>query len=329
MSLSKIYDAIDRFNEANIIVIGDVMLDHYICGTVNRFSPEAPVPIVDAKYEYFTLGGAANVANNISKLRCNPKLIGVIGGDNEGEKLIDLINESINISDCYISFDPNRPTTIKSRILANSQQIVRIDRESRESIDKELEDDIISFIRKNALATDIIIISDYNKGVITNKIIETIKEYGMISILDPKMRNDMTLYKGLDIITPNYNEAINMANVYDTCCHDISEIGSIIMDKYTCDSLLITKGSKGMTLFENNGDITKVHTRAKDIFDVVGAGDTVTGVLGLGLAVGLSIKDSAKLANIAAGIVVEKEGTATLSIEELKIGASNYTWKKI
>lgn len=313
---NELLNILNNFKGKNILVIGDVMLDKYIFGNVERISPEAPVQVVEVEKENYVPGGAANVANNIVALQGNALMVGTIGKDNEANILLnELKKRNINTEGIFI--EKNKPTTQKVRILGQKQQLLRIDYEKKEYISKEIETNIINFIKNQINNTNAIIISDYAKGVITENLINQIKDIASnkIIIVDPKPKHK-NFYKNVSLITPNIKEAKEMTNK-----EDINDMGKELM-KELSTSILITRGEKGMSLFEKD-EITNIPTKAKEVYDVSGAGDTVVATLTLALAAGATLKQAAILANHAAGIKVGKLGTSTVTIEEIKKNLEN------
>ena len=318
--MEELKEVVERFESARILAIGDVMLDRFILGTVSRISPEAPVPVVDLTSETFKPGGAANAINNIRALGGEVIAVGIIGDDVSGKKLIDLLKQS-GINTEGILVIQNRPTIVKTRIIAGQQQIVRIDREKRDGLDNEWVQKILGFLNTKIKDIDAILISDYDKGVITNKLLEDViplaKKYNKPIIVDPKVEHFLD-YKGVTIVTPNIKEASAATGISPINETSIRNMGQWLLTQLECDTVLITRGKDGMTLFENDGAVIHIPTVAREVFDVTGAGDTVTGVVALCLAVGAVMVDAAIIANTAAGIVVGKLGTATATKEELK-----------
>ncbi len=303
-------------------MIGDIMVDHFIWGKVARISPEAPVPVVEIQSDSLLLGGCANVLNNIFSLGGKVRGAGVIGSDSMGKRLLlEFRNRHIDTGGIVVEED--RPTTLKTRIVAHGQQVVRFDQESRQSIRRGSVEKIVKYVRKICSGLGAVVISDYNKGVVTRHLLDHIRQItsknGIPVCVDPK-QNDFSLYEGFDIITPNHHEAGCAAGIDIIGGYDIVKIGRTLLDNFNFKSLLVTRGEEGMNLFESNGKTT--HTafpvQAREVFDVTGAGDTVIGVLALCVASGASFREAAALANIAAGIVVGKVGTATISLNELK-----------
>jgi len=319
--LASLIKVVDRFAKTKILVIGDIIVDHFVWGKVSRLSPEAPVPIVEVSKESIIPGGSGNVAHNIAALKGQSLLCGVTGHDLIGSQIIDLISE-LGVDTGGVFVDAGIPTIQKTRIIANIQQVVRIDREDRESKDKKIIAQIINYLKETIPRIDAIIISDYGKGMISVPLLkETIRlahRYGKVITVDPKVEHFLK-YKGVTCITPNHLEAAQ--GIHYPVPRDQAEtekLGEKIIRKLRCRSLLITQGEKGMTLFEQDQKSLHIPTMAREVFDVTGAGDTVISTLTLALAAGADLKQAAYIANHAAGIVVAKVGTATCSPEELK-----------
>ncbi len=307
---------VKKFKKANILTIGDVMLDKYIWGRVDRISPEAPVQVVDVEKTTYIPGGAANVANNIASLCGRAWVLGVVGND---ESKDILKNELIarKIDPIFITDD--RPTTEKVRVLCHGQQLLRLDFEKRAPISEKSHKKIMKYVQEVLPSIDCIVLSDYAKGLITRELVEELRLLlngnGKKLIIDPKPRN-MKYYQNVDLVTPNHKEASEFAGIEEEKEQDLLKIGKKML-KTLSANILITRGEKGMSLFEKNGNITHIPTSARQVFDVTGAGDTVIAVVALALATGVSYADAAAIANYAAGIVVGKVGTATVSTEEL------------
>jgi rfaE bifunctional protein kinase chain/domain len=300
-------DLISKFPDITVAVIGDIILDKYLWGDVERISPEAPVPVVDVKKETVSLGGASNVANNIASLDAKAYMIGVVG-DDENAKIIENLLKSKNINPVLIK-DKSRPTIEKTRIIAVSQQLLRIDREDRSKLSTEIEDKIINEIKYIKDKINVFIVSDYGKGVITQRIMDFIKSLNKPIFVDPKPSN-YQLYKHTTILTPNKKEAYESIKADKNT--DLEFVGRKIMSDLELNQLLITLGGEGMALFEGD-KILHIPTKAKKVFDVTGAGDTVISVLALARLAGGTWEESASLANTAAGYVVGEIGTATVS----------------
>ncbi len=300
-------DLISKFPDITVGVIGDIILDKYLWGDVERISPEAPVPVVDVKKETVSLGGASNVTNNIASLDAKAYMIGVVG-DDENAKIIENLLKSKNINPVLIK-DKSRPTIEKTRIIAVSQQLLRIDREDRSKLSTGIEDKIINEIKNIKDEINVFIVSDYGKGVITQRIMDFIKSLNKPIFVDPKPSN-YQLYKNTTILTPNKKEAYESIKADKNT--DLEFVGRKIMSDLELNQLLITLGSEGMALFEGD-KILRIPTKAKKVFDVTGAGDTVISVLALARLAGGTWEESASLANTAAGYVVGEIGTATVS----------------
>lgn len=303
-----------------IAVIGDLMLDRYIWGNVSRISPEAPVPVVDMEQEQVRLGGAANVAMNIKSLGGDPLLIGIIGDDNSGRQLSDLMRENKFSTDGIIT-DTTRPTTVKTRVIANSQHIVRIDRERKSDISPVIQNKLLDILRKNISTVDGIIIEDYNKGVVVKELIGEIvtlaNKQNKIVTVDPKFNNFFE-YKNVTVIKPNRKEAEEAMGVRLKTNDDILAAGKNLMEKLQSKNVLLTRGEHGMSLFESNGKISHMPTKALNVADVSGAGDTVISTLTMALASGATIKEAATMANFAGGIVCGYIGIVPIQPNELK-----------
>lgn len=301
------------------LVVGDLMLDEYLWGKAERISPEAPVQVVDVRREDLRLGGAGNVVNNLAAYGCNVAICSVIGGDENGTHLRHVFTgKGVDVSGVFE--DPMRMTSKKTRVLAANQQIVRIDRETREEISPELEERVLAFVRDPANRWDIILISDYGKGVLTPAVIRGViaaaRERGIRVVVDPK-GNDYAKYRGADIITPNRKEAEVASRISITDAESLSRAAATLLAEGEYRAVLITRSSEGMSLFPRNGSEVHIPTVAREVYDVTGAGDTVVATLGIGLACGLGFDEAARLANVAAGIAVGKVGTSTVSPEEI------------
>jgi len=304
------------FDGIKVLVIGDVMLDKYILGEVSRISPEAPVPIVLSKKHESTLGGAANVANNLRGLGATPILCGVVGADTDAGELMSLL-DSKDVSIEGIFVDKYKPTTTKTRVTGNNQQIVRIDQENTESISPSVRKTMDDFIKRTLPKVQGVIISDYAKGVVSSSTVMDIKKLNsdMIIAVDPKVSN-FKWYKNATLLTPNIHEAAGFFNTNIRSDKTLKYIASRIMSQLKCKYLLITKGARGMTLFEEDC-FTDIMTEARSVFDVSGAGDTVISVFTLALIAGMNPLSATELANKAGGIVVGEMGTSIITIEEL------------
>ena len=303
-----------------VVVLGDLMLDEFVWGDVTRISPEAPVPVVDVRRESVHLGGAANVLANLVALGAKATVVGVTGSDSGGERLRTALRHTTgSTSDDFVVVDKARPSTIKTRIIAHSQLVVRTDRELRTPVNRETEEKIISKLKEVLPDSEAFVVSDYDKGVVTPRILAEVLPiaYERIPVLiDPKLRN-LDSYRPATLITPNHHEALRMANLEENSDSSLHQAARSIRERVACDSVLITRGDRGMLLLEGNNEPIYVETAAREVFDVTGAGDTVIATLGAALAGGATMLEAATLANHAAGIVVGKIGTATATADEL------------
>ncbi len=304
----------------NIVVIGDVMLDEFIWGDVSRISPEAPVPVVDIRRESTHLGGAANVLANLVALGASACVIGVAGNDYEGDRIrLSVKEKSGSQRDDFLIAEDSRPTTTKTRIIAQHQMVVRADRENRRPVNGETEARIIAAARAAIANADALVVSDYDKGVITPRVLSSVlpEAYGRIPVLiDPKLRN-FDSYRPATLVTPNHHEALRLTNIEEDSDETLASAARKIRERLSCDAVLITRGERGMLLLERNGEPVYVGTAAREVFDVTGAGDTVIATLALALSAGATMSEAAMLANQAAGIVVGKLGTATADVQEV------------
>ena len=320
VSTKRALEIIDKFSRSKVVVVGDLMVDQFIWGKVSRISPEAPVPVVEVTSENFLLGGSANVLNNISSVGGKVHVTGIIGPDDMGRLLVRKFRE-MNIDTNGIIVEHDRPTTVKTRIIAHSQQVVRFDREKNQSVSLNSVDKMIEYVETIRDDLGAIVISDYSKGIISERLLKGISEVvsgrDVVVCIDPK-QNDFSLYQGFDVITPNHYEAGRALGMEITSEDDLIKNGETLLERFEFKAVLITRGEEGMSLFENGGRITHIPAVAREVFDVTGAGDTVIGVLALCMAAGATFKEAAVLANHAAGIVVGKVGTATVSQEELR-----------
>ncbi|HEB75657.1 MAG TPA: D-glycero-beta-D-manno-heptose-7-phosphate kinase [Nitrospirae bacterium] len=307
-----------NFRKKNILVVGDMILDHYIWGLVERISPEAPVPVIDVKDENYTLGGAANVAANIAALGGKATVVGVRGDDMPGEVLQSLLNErGIDTSGL---FRGKRPTTIKTRVIAHSQQVVRFDREERSGLDDGLSRKIRDFLSSETDSWDALIVSDYKKGVVSDKLMRLIakgyKKQGTFVSVDPKVGH-FDFYKGVSLVTPNTKEASEGTGIEITDEGSLIEAGETLLRRLRCDAVLITRGEHGMTLFERGPSVSHIPTAARGAYDVTGAGDTVIATITLAHVSGADLRSAAVISNHAAGVVVGQVGTATVTPEQI------------
>jgi rfaE bifunctional protein kinase chain/domain len=317
----RLIKIVERFPRTNTLVVGDVMLDHYVWGNVSRISPEAPVPVVSVTKENVLLGAATNVVNNIHSLGGQVSICGAIGHDDAGRQLVHMLRGKGIHTDGLI-VEEGRPTTIKTRVIAHSQQVVRFDRETKTGIEQDTHRRIFDYVRdrvRNGL--DAVILSDYCKGVVTKDLVRDIvklaRKNGVIVSVDPKV-NHFGMYRGVTILTPNTKEASIGAKLDIEDEASLLKAGRLLLKRLTCDAVLITRGEHGMSLFERGGRVTHIPTVAQEVFDVTGAGDTVISALTLAMSAGAGIVDAARISNYAAGIVVGVVGTACVKPEELK-----------
>ena len=315
---TRLEEIVSSFTGCEVAVVGDLILDEFVWGRVSRISPEAPVPIVEVNRETTCLGGAANVALNLAALGVSSYLVGVVGGDLPGEKLLHLLRD-FGIRDEGVIRAESRKTTVKTRIIAHHQQVCRTDREYKTPFGTELRERLVAMAERKIDCVNGVVLSDYAKGVLDGgtsaRLIEHSTKQGRFVAVDPKT-SDFSSYRGASVITPNKKEAESASAVRITDSESLLEAGQKIIDSTAAENLLITRGDEGMTLFEG-GRALEIPTVAKEVFDVTGAGDTVIAVLTLGMAAGASLYEAAVLANHAAGVVVGKLGTASVSVEEL------------
>ncbi|MBF0608783.1 MAG: D-glycero-beta-D-manno-heptose-7-phosphate kinase [Magnetococcales bacterium] len=324
----ELNDVLSSFSGKRVLIVGDIILDHFVWGRVNRISPEAPVPVVEVQRESYLLGGAGNVANNIIALGGSAAIVGVIGGDHQGRIISGLLRDK-GIEDAGVFCDA-RPTTIKTRVIAHHQQVVRFDREDARHIDGNMLKGIGDFIGEVIGDYDGVIVSDYKKGVISPRLIQTILGYtsptGKFVCVDPKVGH-FHYYRGVSLITPNLKEAQEGSGIAIKDDRSLQRAGTTLLKNLHTPgatwsdkehAILITRGEEGMSLFLADGTTHHLPTVAKKVFDVTGAGDTVIAAFTLAFVSGASMVQAAILSNHAAGIVVGMVGTATTSVEEIK-----------
>ena len=320
--VGKLVRFFKHFSDVRLLVIGDVMLDHYIWGRVDRISPEAPVPVVAVSKESIHLGGAANVAQNVVSLGGTVELCGVIGRDDYGGRILREL-ERLKIRTDGMIPDPDRPTTKKTRVIAHNQQVVRFDREHRGAVSEKIRRAVLEFVERRIRRVDGLIISDYAKGLVSAELMKELiglaHENRVRVIVDPKVSH-IPLYRGVDLITPNTAEALGATGLNHgphESEDELARAGRILLDRLDCRAVLITRGEHGMSLFERTGKVTHIPTVAREVYDVTGAGDTVIATMALGLCAGAPMREAAVLANYAAGIVVGIVGTATVQRAQL------------
>ncbi len=313
-----------RLADKHILVIGDLMLDRYVYGAAHRLSPEAPVPIVSIEYTEHRLGGAGNVSANIRALGGSVALVAAAGADEDGSTLNNALWEH-GINPITLYPDRNRPTSVKTRVIANNQQVVRLDKEDATALSAHTVSalcDSIYTIFTSPKNVNAVVISDYAKGVICPEVLTLTLDLAAANkvpvFLDPKVTH-AGLYRGITVMTPNQHEAEGLSGIAIRDKISLERAGTELLSKYGCFYVLITRGEHGMALFSSDGlRMLDIPTEAKAVFDVSGAGDTVIATLALAYSSGMSMPDSAILANRAAGIVVGKQGTAVITKEELE-----------
>ncbi|MBI5787380.1 MAG: D-glycero-beta-D-manno-heptose-7-phosphate kinase [Candidatus Schekmanbacteria bacterium] len=319
MDLDRLKNILAGFKDRRLLVMGDLMIDNYIWGEVERISPEAPVQVVDVKKEAYTLGGAGNVVNNLVSLGAKVEVASVIGDDTNGTLLKDEMRQ-LGVEIPGIISDKQRITSCKTRVIAVNQQVVRLDRETKTAITAHLEEKLIGYVTGRLKDLDALLISDYLKGVLTERLLQGIiplaRKNNIPVIVDPKGQ-DYGKYYGSSIITPNKKEA-SLATGLDLGQEDqIICAAQKLLTALNLQAVLITRSKEGMSLLDKGRPILHIPAKAREVYDVSGAGDTVVALLGLGLAQKLSFDEAATLANIAAGIVVSKIGTATVTCDEI------------
>ncbi len=324
MSVNNLRNAVDLFGNARILVIGDVIVDQFIWGSVSRISPEAPVPVVNVTREELLLGGSANVLRNIVSLGGSCSLCGIIGNDGMGRELLSLM-EAVGAPVNGL-VKGARPTTLKTRVVAQSQQVVRYDREQTGTPSAGTMEKLLNYLADNLTDFDAVIVSDYSKGVVNEQLmislhalldkVRTATNRPLPLIVDPKPAN-LHRFIGATVITPNNLEAARMSGMAIGDDQSLLAAARLIKEEIYCQGVLITRGEAGMALLDGNDKLVTIPTMAKEVYDVTGAGDTVAATLALGMATGCAMADAAVLANHAAGIVVGKVGTASVSREEL------------
>ncbi len=318
---SRLVRLIEKFSRCRILVVGDVMVDEYIWGRVTRISPEAPVPVVERRGCSLVPGGAGNVVRTLISLGANVTLIGEIGQDSSGEWLRShLQSEGVGVNGLVEV--PGRETTVKTRIIAHKQQVVRVDSENKSPIDGPVIEELLRNVENELDSVNVVILSDYAKGLLHEKtiplIVEKCLEKGVMVAVDPAVHH-ADLYRGVTVLTPNHHEAALMAGREMETEDDVEDVGTSLAGRLGCRYLVITRGEDGMTVLEaEQKAIEHIPAVAREVFDVTGAGDTVIGTLALGLAAGGGILEAAIISNYAAGVVVAKFGTATVTVDELK-----------
>ena len=333
MTPEEVGKIIAKMKGKKVLVIGDVMLDEYFKGNVTRISPEAPIPVVEISEHFYVLGGAANVANNVRALQGEAQITGVIGSDEAGSKLRKVLNEK-GIRNSGLLEEDGRKTTIKTRIIAQNQQVVRYDIEEKRPLSAETEQKIAGYIEKEIANCDVAIISDYAKGMINKqlaqKISEMCKKNSKPLVVDSKGFLSLGI-KDATLLKPNAKELQKETGMEINSDEKLQRAAETLMKKLSPKAILVTMGEKGMVLFERNGtgiERTAVVALVTEVYDVSGAGDTVLSTISLGLAAGASLRESMEVANFAAAVVVRKLGTAVALPNEVVEAAKNYGMKK-
>lgn len=318
--MQDIKELIEKFSKVKVLIVGDVMLDRYWWGSVSRISPEAPVPVVKLERMSAAAGGAANVAANVVGLGAEALLVGLIGNDSEGVLLAEIL-EAANISPKHLISTEERQTAVKTRIIAHSQQVVRVDNEKIAPISQREVERILGHIERTIEQADIVIISDYAKGLLVENLLsrlitkcDSVKKKVLV---DPKGK-DYTKYSRATFLTPNQKEATEACGFEDFEDNPVEKAGETLLEKISTDAVLITQGEKGMTLFLDDGTSRRFEALARNVYDVTGAGDTVIATLAVAIGAGLNFVDAARIANIAAGLVVEQIGTTAITLEMLE-----------
>ena len=319
LSIKRVNTLKAGFKDLKIAVIGDMMLDCYYWGDVKRISPEAPVPVVEVENEFFRFGGAANVALNIIKLGGIPYPVGIIGSDSSGAIFSSLIKET-GISDDGIIVDDSRPTTTKTRVIADHQHVVRIDKESKQYLSKEMQHRVVNFLETNIREFDGIILQDYNKGVLTPALIEKVialaNKHKVLVTVDPKYAN-FFLYKNVTVFKPNRKEAEDVLGFKIRTDEEISKAGTELLERLNSKYVLLTLGEGGIAVFEHGKEEKRMPTKARKVADVSGAGDTVISTLTMAIAAGANILEASYLANYAGGLVCEEVGIVPIEYDKL------------
>lgn len=313
---------IDEFRKAGVLVVGDMILDRYLLGVVERVSPEAPVPVHHVEREEERLGGAANVVHNIQALGARVLPLGVLGKDDSGDHLLEML-EKIDVDVRCLIRDSSRPTTCKSRIIAQSQQMIRVDREKRDDLSPNMEKRLVELLRGFRGEYDVVIIEDYGKGVVTPAVVKAVVEESRretpnkVILVDPSATR-MKRYRGTDILTPNHHEVARSVGRELLTEEDLESAANELIDQLEAKGILVTRGERGMSLFMKGEEPDHIPTKAREVYDVSGAGDTAVAVMAVAMAVGASPIEAAHLANYAGGIAVGKFGVATVSPQELR-----------
>ena len=320
MSRTSLLHHVARFSRCRVLILGDVMLDEYMWGAVSRISPEAPVPVVAVQSESVKVGGAGNVATNVAALGGRATLVGLVGNDAAAERLSHEL-ELHGVKGDGLVEDRSRPTTIKSRVVAGSQHVVRFDRESDAPLSRAVRAQVMAAVRQRLPEADVLLISDYAKGLVSPGLVREVlalaARYHRMVAVDPKVQN-LLLFKRVTLVAPNHHEAAAAAHLTIRSEADLLRVGQVLLRRLKARGVLVTRGEQGMSLFEAGKPVVHIPTMAREVYDVTGAGDTVMGALSLALAAGATMGEAAVIANFAAGVVVGKRGTATVTRAELE-----------
>jgi D-beta-D-heptose 7-phosphate kinase/D-beta-D-heptose 1-phosphate adenosyltransferase len=321
-------EALGRFPQLKVLVVGDVMLDHFVMGRVSRISPEAPVPVVEVVHDHFTPGGAANVVCNLAALGARVAICGLVGRDTQAKQLRSLL-AGLGADTAGLITDRGRPTTLKVRVVSRGsmsgapQQLLRIDREVREPLPRRVRSEVFDYLRRAVREADGVIVSDYGKGLLDATFVADLREAAgpeKLIAVDPKVSH-FSWYRGASVATPNLRETEQASGVAIDGPEGLQAAAERLLAELASPWLLVTQGEKGMSLFSRDGTRTRAEFIAaqapRQVFDVTGAGDTVIAAFTLGMAAGLAPASAARLANLAAGVVVGELGTATVSADTL------------
>ncbi|MCX7353874.1 MAG: D-glycero-beta-D-manno-heptose-7-phosphate kinase [Alphaproteobacteria bacterium] len=316
---SDLAAAIERLKDAHVLCVGDVMLDRYVYGAVERISPEAPIPVLRMEREAAMLGGAGNVVRNLSALGAHVAFASVVGNDQAGREISALV-AAHDKHEPYLSVERGRMTTVKTRYVAGGQQLLRTDRETLAPLAPSVAEDLRRVAVGAVADASVIVLSDYGKGVLTPELMRALIDAGRTQkrpvVVDPKGK-DFSRYRGATVLTPNRAELAAATGMPVGTDEEIGAAAGKLIAECALESLLVTRGADGMTLFARGGEVTHLPAEAREVFDVSGAGDTVVAMLAAALAAGVTLPDAARLANVAAGIVVGKTGTAVATADEV------------